>query len=260
MDNRTGEALRKRKLERCYFTIYCISTKINIDSDKFYVDPKTLYTFFGCTLDGKKKYLSCILETEVEKTSEWYNFFQELKKRGVEHIIFALLPKNKEIRDAVKLAFPKSEIFTWCEDIIEKLQKYNSYKTKDEIYRQIRKIFIARDIVEFELNYKDFSENYKKYSFLMEMLDEELKNIKNNYKYSFMVRRIIYAFNYIIEMKKRFSRYSTDNIYNNKAEFIDACAYAIFMSESALHYYKDEWTIVLNEIYEEKKELIKPYL
>ena len=260
MNNRTGEVLRKRKLERSYFVVYCISTKINIDSDKFYTEPKKLYTFFGCTLDGKKKYLSCTLETDVEKTSEWYNFFQELKKRGMEHIVFALLPKDKGIRDAIKLGFPKVEIFTSCEGTIDKLLKYNSYKTKDEIYRQIRRIFVARDLLEYELNYKDFIEKYEKYPFIMDMLKEELKNIKNNYKYSFMVRRIIYAFNYIIEMKKRFSRYSTDEVYNNKDEFIDACAYAIFMSESSLHYYKDEWTIVLNEVYEEKNELIKPYL
>lgn len=260
MENRTGEILRKRRLERSYFAIYCISTRINIDSEKYYTESKKLYSFFGCTLEGKKKYLSCILETEAEKTSEWYNFFQELKKRGVEQVVFALLPKNREIRGAVKLGFPKVEIFTSCEGTIEKLLKYNSYKTKDEIYRQIRRIFIARDLVEYELNYKDFIEKYKEYPFIMEMLEEELKNIKDNYKYSFSVRRIIYAFNYIIEMKKRFLKYSTNEVYKNKEEFIEACAYAIFMSESSIHYYKDEWTIVINEIYKEKNELIKPYL
>lgn len=260
MNNRTGEILRKRELERSYFALYCISAKINLDSDKGYKGPKRLYTFFGCTLDGKKKYISCVLETEVEKTSDWYNFFQELKKRGIEHVIFALLPREKEIRDAIKLSFPKVEIFTSCENTIEKLKKYNSYKTKDEIYRQVRRLFLARDLVEYELNYNDFVEKYSKYPFIMDMLDDEIKSIKENYKYSFMVRRIVYAFNYTIEMKKRFSKFSTNNVYSNKDEFIDACCYGIFMSELALHYYKDEWTLVLNEIYEEKNELIKPYL
>ena len=260
MDNRTGEVLRKRSLERSYFAIYCISAKINLDSDKGFREPKTLYTFFGCTLDGKKKYLACTLETEVEKTSDWYNFFQGLKRRGMEHVIFALLPRNREIRDAIKLGFPKVEIFTSCENTIEKLQKYNSYKTKDEIYRQVRRLFIARDLVEYELNYKDFVERYEKYPFIMDMIDDEIKSVKDNYKYSFTVRRIIYAFNYTIEMKKRFSRYCNDEVYRSKDEFIDACTYSIFMSEAALHYYKDEWTLVLNEIYEDKNELIKPYL
>lgn len=260
MEERTGKFLMKRGLERSFFAIYCISTKIYLDSDKYYSEPKKLYTFFGCTLEGKKKFLSCILENEVEKTSEWYNFFQELKKRGIEHCVFALLPNDKELRDAVRLAFPKVEIFMSCDGVIEKLMKYNSYRTKDEVYRQVRGLYVAKDDVEYELNYEDFLERYKAYPFMMDLLNEEIKTAKNGYKYSFKVRRIIYAFNYIIEMKKRFSKYSTGVVYDNKEEFIEACAHSIFMSESAIHYYKDEWSLVLNEIYEEKTELIKPYL
>ena len=49
-------------------------------------------------------------------------------------------------------------------------------------------------------------------------------------------------------------------VYTNKEEFIDECAYSIYASESAHHYHKDEWSLIINEIYEEKNELIKPYL
>ena len=258
--NRTGEIFRKRELERSYFCIYCVSIKIQMDSDKGYKDGRILYTFWGCTLEGTKKYVASILETEVEKTSDWYNFFQELKKRGMEHVIFGLLPQKKEIRDAIKIGYPEIEIFTWCENAIDKLKKYNSYKRQEEIYREIRSLFIARDIVEYELNYKDFVEKYEKYPFIMDMLGEEIKELRKNYKYAFKVRRIIYAFNYIIEMKKRFSKLTNYKVYQNKEEFIDECAHSIYMSECAVHYYKDEWTEVINEIYEEKKELIKPYL
>ena len=52
MMNRTGEVLRKRELERSYFCIYCITAKLQIDSDKGYKDGRKLYTFWGCTLDG----------------------------------------------------------------------------------------------------------------------------------------------------------------------------------------------------------------
>ena len=120
MNKRMGEILEKMRLEKSYFSIYCISTKIGLDSDKRYRDQKKIYTFFGCTLDGKKKYISSILETDVEKTSDWYNFFQGLKNRGVEHIISALLPRKREIKDAIKLSFPKVETFVSCENTIEK--------------------------------------------------------------------------------------------------------------------------------------------
>lgn len=260
MNNKTGDVLRKRELEQCYFAIYCITTKINIENIEGYAITKKLYTFFGCTMEGKKKYISSILDTEVEKTSGWYNFFQGLKKRNIEHILYSLLPNNKELRDAIKLSFPRIEIFTSCENVIDKLQRYNSYRTKDEIYREVRKLYVAKDLIEYELSYKEFKEKFSKYPFIMEMLNEEIKSLKDNYRYSFSIRRIIYAFNYIIQMKKRFGVLYNHDIYKTKDEFIDKCAYALFMSESATHYYKDEWTLIINEIYEDKKDLIKPYL
>lgn len=260
MKNRTGEVLRKRELEKSYFAVYCMSTKLNMDDATGEGGIKKLYVFFGCELGGKKKYISSVFEKELERTSDWYNYFQTLKKRGMEHIIYALVPKQKEIRDAIKLAYPKVEIFTSCENTINKLEKYNTYKTKEEIYREVRKLYVAKDEIEYELNYKEFEEKYKKYPFIMEMLEGEIKSLKENYKYSFAIRRIIYAFNYIIEMEKRFRRISKHQVYKDKEEFIDQCAFFIYSSEAAMHYQKEEWGNVLNEVYEEKKDLIKPYL
>lgn len=260
MKNRTGEILRKRELERSYFAVYCMSTKINMDDANEEGGIKKLYVFFGCGLGGKKKYISSVFEKELSKTSDWYNYFQTLKKRGMEHVIYALIPKEKEIRDAMKLAYPKVEIFASCENTIEKLEKYNTYKTKEEIYREVRKLYMAKDEVEYELNYKEFVEKYSKYQFIMELLDGEIRSLRENYRYSYEIRRIVYAYNYIIEMGKRFKRISRHQVYREKEEFIDQCAFFIHSSEAAMHYQKEEWAKVLNEIYEEKKDLIKPYL
>jgi len=257
---RTGENLRTRELEKSYFVIYCLSTKISIDDAEGTGGEKKLYVFFGCGLGGKKKYISSVLEEELIRTSDWYNYFQTLKKRGMEHVIYALVPKKKEIRDAIKLSYPKVEIFTSCENTINKLQKYNTFKTRDEIYREVRKLYIAKDLIEYELNYKEFVDKYSKYPFIMDLLNEEIKSLKENYKYSFAVRRIIYAFNYIIEMERRFEKINRHEIFKDKEEFVDICAFFIYSSEAALHYQKEEWANVLNEIYEEKKDLIKPYL
>lgn len=260
MEKRTGEKLRKRELEKSYFAIYMMRTEIEMDDAEEEGGIKKLYMIFGCGLGGKKKYISSVFERELKKTSDWYNYFQSLKKKGMEHVIYGLIPKKKEIKEAIKLAYPKIEIFPSCEKVIEKLEKYNTYKTKEEIYREVRKLYLAKDKIEYELNYKEFEEKYRRYPFIMDMLETEIKDLKENYKYSYGVRRIIYAFNYIIEMEKRFRRVSRHRVYKEKEEFIDQCAFFIYASEAAIHYQKEEWSEVLNEIYEEKKELIKPYL
>lgn len=40
------------------------------------------------------------------------------------------MPRKREMKDAIKLSFPKVETFVSCENTIEKLQKYSSYKIR----------------------------------------------------------------------------------------------------------------------------------
>lgn len=257
---RTEEVLRKRVLEKSYLVLYCMETNIYLESRYTSEERKRLFIFFGCTLEGKKKYVSCILEPEKNKTSCWYDFFQEIKSRGNEKIIFGLLPRLRELREAIKIAYSDIEIFDSCDGMIKKLRKYNSYKTKDEIYREIKKLYLAEDEVEYEINYKDFISKYSKHAFIMDIAGEEVKELRKNYKYPRSVRRIIYAFYYIIEMEKRFDELCNNRMYSNKETFIEDCMTFINRSEAQVHYKRDEWAEVISELYDQKRDMIKPYL
>ena len=256
MIKKTGEILRKRNL----FVLYCMEADMYLEDEYIKDNRKKLYVFFGCTLEGKKKYVTSIFEDEVVKTSEWYEFLQRLKGRGIEKIIFALLPSIKELKDAMNLSFKEVEIFESCDRTIKKLNKYNSFKTNSELYKQVKKLYLAKDLLEYELNYEEFINKYSEYGFIMDMLNEQIKALRSNYKYSSKIRRIIYAFNYIIEMEKRFHILCNEKIYKDKEEFIDDCSWFIYQSELAVHYKREEWVEVLNEIYESKRNLIQPYL
>lgn len=260
MNNLTLELLKKRDLDGSLFLITCVPVNIYMTEASNYVNQRKLYLFFGSTLDGKRKYLFSVLGKEVPKTSDWYNAFQELKSRKLEHVIFALLPDIKGIKEAMRLSFPKIEIFNSCDKTIEKLKKYNSYKVKDEIYNEVKKLYVAKDVMEYKVNYDGFVEKYHDYPFIMDLLNDELKGLERNYKYSFKVRRVIYAFNYMIELNKRLERISNWKTYSTKEEFLENLLVYIHSSEMAIPFVKNEWLEVINEIYEDKKDLIKPYL
>ncbi len=260
MNNNTLELLNKRDLEKSYLILYVIPNKIYLKEASNYVNERVVYVMFGCNLYGERKYISTMLEKEVEKTSEWYNFFQDLKKRKLEHIIFGLLPDVKELRDGIKLSFPNIEIFNSSDKIIEKLKKYKTYKTKEEIFKEVKRLYLAEDEKAYELNYKNFVDKYGKYTFIMDMLEEEIKKLKGDYKYSLSVRKAVYSFNYIIELKKRLSIYSYEKTFSNKEEYIKLYVNYIHASERQKHFKNDEWSEIINDIYEAKKEMIKPYI
>lgn len=260
MNNKTVELLKKRNLEGSYLVLYCIKVEIYVEEGQDYVNQKPLYIFMGCTLSGKRMYIGAVLKRKEMKISDWYDYFESLKSRKLEHIIFGLIPNEKEIKEAIKLSFPEVEVFNSCDYIIKKLKKYNSFKFKEEIFREVKRLYLSRDKKEYKINYEVFKEKYQKYSFIMEMLEEEIQSIEKNYKYSQSIRRIIYSFNYIIEFEKRLSVISNGKNYKTAEDFVKELVWYINRTESTVHFIKSEWINIINEIYEEKKELIKPYL
>ena len=260
MKNLTMETIKKRELERSYLIVYSVEATIKLEEGVNYINERKVYMFFGMTLEGKRQYLTSILEKEQIKTSTWYDMFQDLKKRKVEHIIFGLLPDKKELREAIKLSFPEIEIFDGCDVTLERLKRYNSYKTRDELTNEVKKLYVAKDITAYEVNYKVFKEKYEKYPFIMELLGEKLEKLRKNYKYSYELRTVVYAFNYMVELNRRLERITNIKEYKNQDEFIKDLLYYITNTERAVVYPKYKWIEIINEIYEEKKEYIKPYI
>lgn len=260
MNNNTIEELNRRDLERCYIIIYIIPNEVYIEERINYIVKRIAYVIFGCTLDGRRKYITTVMEGEFKKTSEWYEFFQGLKGRKLEEIIFGLIPDKKELKEGIRLSFPKIEIFNSCDNTIEKLKKYKAYKERDGMLKAVRKLYLAEDKKEYEINYKSFVEEYREYPFIMDMIGEEIKKLEENYKYTKTIRNAIYSFNYVVEIKKRMSIYAHEKVYKSKEEFEKRYVGYIKASERQRHFLKEKWGMLLNEIYEEKKEMIKPYL
>lgn len=260
MNNNTVEELKKRDLEGSYLVIYVIPKEIYIEESVNYIVKKRAYIMFGCTLDGCRKYIGIKMEEEMEKASDCYNYFQEMKKRKTEKIIFGLIPNKRGIKEGLKLAFPEIEIFEAWDETIEKLKKYKAYRGKEEILNQVKRLYMSEDEKEYEINYRCFEEEYRKYPFIMDMVGAGLKRADNKCKYTKRVRKVIYSFNYVVELKKRLSVYTHERTYKTISEFEKRYVGYVHACERQRHFLKEEWGMIINEIYEEKKEMIRPYL
>ena len=125
---------------------------------------------------------------------------------------------------------------------------------------EVKKLYVAKDITAYEVNYKVFKEKYEKYPFIMELLGEKLEKLRKNYKYSYELRTVVNAFNYMVELNRRLERITNIKEYKNQDEFIKDLLYYITNTERAVVYPKYKWIEIINEIYEEKKEYIKQYI
>lgn len=161
MNNQTLNEINKRDSDKCYFSLSFSYSTIYFNDGNDYIYQRKVYTLIGCNIFGVRKYITSIFEDDFEKASDWYNFFQTLNSRGLESVIFSVLPNVDFIRKAIKLSFPETTVFTSCFDIIDRLFKFFSQSYSCNIYESIKHIFLAKDVNEFNLKINEFYTDFQ---------------------------------------------------------------------------------------------------
>lgn len=261
MNNQTVNELNNRDLDSCLFSIICITTNIYFRKGDETSNKKTLYIFFGCNLRGVRKFITATISDDYRKTSDWYNFFLNLKQRKLNTILYASIPNNKTMKDALSLAYKEITCFTSCFDPINKIFKYFSSRYSSNVFNLIKHIYLSSDITEYTLALNDFYEEFSSNQFLIDLLQDELKSIQKYYNYNIIIRKHVFAFYFSREAIKKISVFSHSKYYfTNVDEYIEIMLPFIKIIESRMYCSKKDWLELLNFIYPDKKELIKCYL
>lgn len=261
MNNQTLEQLEKRNLDSLYFCIYCITTNVYLQEKEDEVNIKTIYTFWGCNIQGKRKYISSCIANNFSTASSWYNFFQKLKNRHLENILFASIPDNKQLSDAIKLAFPDTECFLSSLVSLNKLAKYMTEKYTASFYKEIKDIYVAKNINDFNNNIAIFNDKYKDSKFILDLLENDFKLAKKCYDKPYELRSAIIAFFFSRDLRKRLAVIShTKPFFMSLNDFISAFIYIIPKCERAMYCPKNDWLNIINILYSTKYDLIKSYL
>lgn len=260
MNNKNLDELQKRDLDKCYFCLYCVPVHIFLNLGNNKIDKKEVYVFYGCNLLGQRRYIASILADDFPSTSDWYDFFQSFKNRGLEQLLYAVLIDNKAMKDALKLSFldvfPILSIF----DAISKISKYFSSSYGSNVLTYIKNIYLGSDLSEYDIYLDNFKEAYPS-SFALDLIESNLIKAKDIYSLPLHLRKALYSFYFLRDNIKRLIVISHSKQYfNSLNEFISDCIPVFQVLELKTYCSKKAWVEVLNTLYETKKELIKPYL
>ena len=261
MNNQTVNELNNRKLDHCFFCIYSIPTTIYFKEGDDFINPKTLLTFFGCNIQGKRRYISSCFLDDLSRPSDWYDFFLSFKDKSIDVILFALLPNIPIIKQSFTLAFPMSKyFFSYC-DSLSKINRYFTVKYSSNTFTYIKNIFVSKTIDEYNIAYLDFKNKFYYSQFLIDLLDDDFIKAKDNYSFDFALRKHIFAFYFIKETIKKLTVISHAKPYFSSIdEFIELCVPIIQIIEKKNYCSKADWIDVINLIYDDNKDLIKCYL
>lgn len=254
------EQFKKRKLDKCFFNLICISHTINFIDKNGILCTREVYFFFGCNLQGVRKYIdSCIIDDN--STSMWYDFFQSLKNSLIEEILFANIPNNKQLKSALLLSFPNIDIIFSFQDAINIVSKYFTINYSTPVFKHIKNIFLAKDINNFEFILEQFYTNYNSTPFVIDLLEESFKNAKKNLTKPYIIRHSVLSFYFVRDTKKILTVIANSKKYfNNLEDFLSNCTCLFTKIQVRMYCSKSKWCLVLNSVYKDKKLLISKYL
>lgn len=134
-------AWQNRPLEAMYPVIFFDALRVKIRQDAV-VRNKAVYLALGVLADGTRDVLGIWIE-QTEGASFWLKVFNELRARGVNDILIAVVDGLKGLAEAIETAFPKTTVQTCIVHLIRNSLDYVSWKDRKAVAAALRPIYTA---------------------------------------------------------------------------------------------------------------------
>ena len=112
--------------------------------DEGTVRNKAVYVALGVRPDGTKEVLGLWVE-QTEGAKFWLRVMTELRERGVEGILIAVVDGLKGFPDAIAAVFPRTQVQACIVHLIRSSLDLVSYKDRRTVAAALKEIYRARD-------------------------------------------------------------------------------------------------------------------
>jgi putative transposase len=132
-----------RPLEPLYPLVFFDALRVKI-RDEGTVRNKAVYVALGVRADGRKEILGLWIE-QTEGAKFWLRVMAELKNRGVEDVLIAVVDGLKGFPEAITAVFPRAQVQTCIVHLIRGSLDFVSYKDRKAVAAALREIYKAKD-------------------------------------------------------------------------------------------------------------------
>src|SRR3954453_14105270 len=112
--------------------------------DEGTVRNKAVYLALGVRADGRKEILGLWIE-QIEGAKFWPRVRTELKNRGVEDVLIAVVDGLKGFPDAITAVFPQAQVQTCIVHLIRGSLDFVSYKDRKAVASALREVYRAKN-------------------------------------------------------------------------------------------------------------------
>jgi len=190
-------AWQNRPLEAMYPVVFFDALRVKIRDDGG-VSNKAVYLALGVQADGQRDVLGLWVE-QTEGAKFWLKVFNELKTRGCQDILIAVVDGLKGLADAIGTAFPRTTVQTCIVHLIRNSLDYAGWKDRKAVAAALRPIYAAASAQAAAQALQAFADGPwgTKYPTIVATWQRAWENVTPFFVFPPDIRRVIYTTNAI---------------------------------------------------------------
>ena len=192
------QAWQSRPLERCYPIVFLDALVVQLRRGRR-VEHCPVYVALALNQQGHKELLGLWLgDADGEGASFWARVLSELRNRGVEDILIAVVDGLTGFPDAIAAVYPKTRVQLCIVHMVRNSLSYVSWKYRKAIGRDLRKIYTAPTVEAAEHELEQFAEAWDKVAPLISRRwRNRWPNLIHFFDFPPEIRKVIYTTNAI---------------------------------------------------------------
>jgi putative transposase len=192
-----------RPLEPVYAVVFLDALRVKI-RDEGAVKNKSVYLAIGIQCSGQKEVLGIWIE-QTEGAKFWLRVMNDIRNRGTEDILIAVIDGLKGFPEAIEAVFPQTRVQTCIVHLLRYSMHFASWKERKPLAAALRPMYRATTAEEAHRQLEEFAAGPwgQKYPMIVESWKRNWEHVIPFFAFPDFVRKIIYTTNAIEALHSR---------------------------------------------------------
>lgn len=194
---------RSRALDAVYPVVIFDALRVKIrDKDSRIVKNKAVYLALGITGDGQREVLGLWI-AENEGAKFWLSVMNELRNRGVQDILIAVVDGLKGFPEAITAAFPATTVQTCIVHLVRHSLNFCSWKDRKAVAAKLREVYSAETAEAARDALEAFDAEWgRQYPSIAQAWRRAWEEVIPFFAFSPEIRRVIYTTNAVESLNR----------------------------------------------------------
>lgn len=191
--NEETEKWKSRKLKPFYVFTYADCLYVPIKDD-LVSSKKAVYVIIGVDANGYKDILGLWIDKN-ESASFWTNVFEDLKKRGVQDILYITSDGIAGFKGSLEITFPKTQTQRCVVHLARNIYKLSPKKEAKKIVNDFKTIYTSTSYEAAKIIFEDFKTTYSNFPNVISKVEDFMQYLEPLFELPREIRTAMYTSN-----------------------------------------------------------------